>query len=185
MKKIMAILLSILAVFLMFTACGSDSKEQTDDPKFKIGEEVFKGVTCTDLDGNEVDDSIFKGSKITMVNIWATFCRPCIGEMPDLQKISEDYAEKGVKVVGIVSDAETAQDIELAKSLEEDTGVKYTSLVPSESLLAAKLNEVYSVPETVFLDENGKQIGESYIGSRSYESWAVIIESMLQEIDAN
>lgn len=193
MKRALALILSLCAVLLMFTACSTDGKDEnaTTEPEsevFQIGEEVFKGVTATDLDGNEVDDSIFKGKKLTMVNIWATFCRPCIGEMPDLQKISEDYAEMGVQVIGIVSDVQGTDDAELialAKDIEADTGVKYTSLVPSESLVEAKLGEVYSVPETIFLDENGNQIGESYIGSRSYDSWSMVIDSMLSQVNSD
>lgn len=186
MKKFIAIVLAVCAVLLVFASCGGTKPDDSSDAGFKRGAEVFKDVTCTDLEGNEVDSSIFKGKKLTMVNIWATFCRPCIGEMPDLQKISEDFAEKGVQIVGIVSDVADKDDkelIDLAKSIEAETGVKYKSLVPSESLLKAKLNEVYSVPETIFLDENGKQIGESYIGSRSYESWAAIIEMILADIE--
>lgn len=197
MKKSLAIILALCSLLLLFTACG-DNKEETETSadhnisesqpeQLKIGEEIFKDITATDLDGNEVDSSIFKGKKITMVNIWATFCRPCIGEMPDLQTISEEYADKGLQIIGIVTDVKNKDDSEMidtAKSIVKDTGVKYISLVPSNSLNSAKLNSVLSVPETVFLDENGKQIGDSVIGSRSYQSWKVIIDSMLERLDA-
>ncbi len=65
---------------------------------------ILSSFSATDLDGNAVDESIFSSSKLTMVNIWATFCGPCIGEMPDLGLLNEEYASEGFQVVGIVAD---------------------------------------------------------------------------------
>ena len=44
--------------------------------------------TTEDLDGNEVTESILKDKDVTMINIWGTFCPPCIEEMPELAKLS-------------------------------------------------------------------------------------------------
>ncbi len=173
MKKAFAVILSLCIVLGVFTACSSSTEG-----------ELFKDVTSYDIDGNETGSEVFKGKKLTMVNIWATFCSPCIKEMPDLQKLSVDYAEKDFQIIGIVSDVADINDlnkISEAKEIMKSTGVSYKNIVPSDSLNEAKLNSVYSVPETIFLDENGNQIGESYIGSRSYESWQAIIESLLAE----
>ena len=60
--------------------------------------------TASDLDGNEVDQSIFEGRSLTMINIWATFCTPCLNEMRDLGAIHQEYADKDFQVVGIVID---------------------------------------------------------------------------------
>ena len=101
MKKFLAVLLAVLSVMVIFASCGdgnSPANEEVKDNSF------FAGITSTDLEGNEVDDSVFKGKKLTMVNIWGTFCRPCIGEMPDLQQISEDYADKDFQIFGMVCD---------------------------------------------------------------------------------
>lgn len=43
---------------------------------------ILSQFAATDLDGNEIDQSILEGYDLTMVNIWATFCQPCIREMP-------------------------------------------------------------------------------------------------------
>lgn len=181
MKKLLCILLSLTMLFL-FVSCGGDS--QKDDGTSQSGG-LLSSFTATTLDGEEVNESIFEG-KITMVNIWATFCTPCIGEMPDLQKLHEDYADKGFQIVGIccdiykVGDVYDENGINEAKGIVEDTGVKYLNLLPSDDLKAAKIDSVTSVPETFFVDENGNVISESYIGSRSYEAWAEIIDSVLE-----
>ena len=43
----------------------------------------------TDLDGNAVDNAVFENAELTFVNIWGTFCGPCINEMPDLGELSD------------------------------------------------------------------------------------------------
>ena len=60
--------------------------------------------TAQDLQGNGVSQSIFADYDLTMINVWATYCPPCLQEMPDLGKLSEEYKDKGVQVLGIVSD---------------------------------------------------------------------------------
>ncbi len=184
MKKLLCILLSLTMLFL-FVSCGGDSQDKDGGETPTQSSALLSSFTATSLDGEEVNESIFKG-KITMINIWATFCTPCIKEMPDLQKLHEDYSDKDFQIVGICCDIYKAGgvfdegSINTAKSIVEETGVKYLNLLPSDDLNAAKLNSVTSVPETFFVDENGAVIGESYVGSRSYEDWAEIIDSVLE-----
>ena len=182
MKKILCILLSLI-MLLSFPACGDKddgiasqdgAASQTED-----GEGILSSFTAKTLDGETADSSILAGKRVTMVNIWATFCGPCIREMPDLQRLHEDYADEGFQVVGIVCDVYDESGIETAKGIAADTGVKYVSLLPSESLYEAKLKDVTSVPETFFVNEKGEMIAGPYIGSNSYEGWAEIIEDVL------
>lgn len=144
--------------------------------------DVFGDFTATDIEGNAVDASIFAGGKLTMVNIWATFCRPCISEMPDLGALSTEYADRGLQIVGMPVDVWSGDEdmLALAKEIVELTGADYLHILPSESLISAKLGKVTSVPETIFVDENGMQVGDSYVGSRSKEQWAEIIDELLE-----
>lgn len=194
MKKIIAVVLSLLCIIFVFASCGGNgtndvteqSSTQPTGSSFPRGDEIFKDTESYDLDGNKVSDKIFKGKKLTMVNVWGTFCRPCIGEMPDLQKLSEEYADKDFQIIGIVCDIDGKDDsekIELAKEICKDTGVKYVSIVPSDSLDDALLDSVVSVPATFFLDEDGKQLDRNFIGSRSYEGWQAIVDSIYAELD--
>lgn len=174
-------------MLFLFVSCGGDKGGETTSPDTQTETQngVLASFTATTLDGEEVTQEIFKGKKVTMVNIWATFCKPCINEMPDLQKLNEDFADKGFQVVGIVCDVYATNgvfdenSINDAKALVEDTGVKYLNLLPSDDLKSAKLNGVTAVPETIFVDENGNQIGQSFVGSRNYDEWADIISSIL------
>lgn len=65
---------------------------------------------CNIFNGNDVDKSIFTDKKLTMVNVWGTYCGACIEEMPDLQEIYTEMKNKGVNVVGIVMDGEKNKD---------------------------------------------------------------------------
>lgn len=147
----------------------------------------FTSFETITLDGKKVDQSIWNGKKLTMVNIWATFCSPCISEMPELGTLSKEYTQQGVQVVGIVIDVLTSQgisdsQIDLAKDIVTQTNADYLHLLPSNDLIAAKLANVSSVPETIFLDENGNQVGDAYLGARSGEDWRKVIDGLLKEV---
>lgn len=191
MKKILALILSVIMFTLIFTSCG---KSEAENEPTSVGGEitqnsgVLSDFTTTDIDGKTVNQSVFKGKKLTMVNIWATFCGPCINEMPDLGKISEDYADKGFQIIGIPVDVVDyygnidESQVELAKDIIDETGAVYLHILPSASLNQAKLSQVTSVPETIFVDESGNQVGESYIGSRSMAQWKEIIDGLMENM---
>ena len=150
---------------------------------------VLSSFTAQDLSGNEVDQSIFAGHKLTMVNIWATFCGPCLSEMPELGEIHAQYAEKGVQVVGIVTDvlnqdgSYNEAQIATARDAVSLTGADYLHLLPSPDLIVYKLQYVTAVPETIFVDSQGNQVGESYLGAKSKDQWTAIIDELLAQVE--
>ena len=98
MKKF---LILAVAACLLLSACGQAAPGQSEAAK-TAG--ILSDFSTTDLDGNAADESIFAEYKLTMVNIWATFCGPCISEMPELGELASEYADKGMRVVGLVTD---------------------------------------------------------------------------------
>lgn len=185
-------ILSIIAALLALLLLGACSKPAPDSPEAtasdKTQSKVFGAFESTDLAGNAVTQEIFAGKKLTMVNIWATFCAPCIREMPDLKALSEEYADRDFQIVGIPTDLldqKGSIDGELlgtAREIIAKTGADYMHILPSDDLMRARLGRVTSVPETVFVDANGNQIGKSYIGSRTKEQWARIIDVLLEQV---
>lgn len=136
-----------------------------------------------DLNGNEISSDLFKDNKVTMINIWATFCQPCIKEMPDIAALAEELKDKGFDVIGIVADTvdenftENKANIELAKTIVIQTGVKYTNLITNEGL--SRILPVSAYPTTLFVNSKGNIIGEVLIGSKSKEEYKQIILSLL------
>ncbi len=191
MKKVICLILSVLMFLLVFTGCdksGVENEPAQNSTQISDNSGILSTFSTTDIDGNTVDQSVFKGKKLTMVNIWATFCGPCINEMPDLGEINKEYADKGFQIIGIPVDVTDyygnidAGQIELAKEIIDETNADYLHIMPSASLNQAKLNQVTSVPETIFIDENGNQVGQSYIGSRSKEQWKEIINGLMENM---
>jgi thiol-disulfide isomerase/thioredoxin len=183
MKKQNILIILFIITLLLSSACKNTTNNQNDEKT--IGNPGVNSFISTDIAGETIDQTIFGNHKITLVNIWATFCGPCIDEMPDLAKLNEDYADQGFQVVGIVADAQegNATEIEAALSIVAQTGATYTHILASESLKEAKLRSVQYVPETIFVDASGNQIGESYVGSKNYKNWSKIIESLLNEVE--
>lgn len=145
----------------------------------------LQSFSATDLDGNAVDQTIFADYDLTMINIWATFCQPCIGEMPELGRLHADYEEKGVQVIGLVSDVTTAEgtisesQVDLAREIVQTTGAAYIHLLPSEDLNRIVLWQIYAVPTTIFVNRQGDLVGYAYMGAADYETWAQRIEDTL------
>lgn len=141
--------------------------------------------TAQDLDGNKVNQSVFAGYDLTIINVWATYCPPCLEEMPDLGKLSEEYKDKGVQVLGLVSDVLDydgnlmPEQVDLAKEIAAQTGAAYTHLVPSDDLINTLLWQVSVVPTTIFVDSQGNLVGQAYMGALSYEEWVQAIKHNL------
>lgn len=139
-----------------------------------------------DLVGTQVTNVLFAENKMTMINIWGTFCPPCIREMPDLGRLSNDYKDKGCQIVGVVIDAMDQYGNvdnkikEDAHKIIEKTKAGYLHIVPNIGMFYGFLRDVQVVPTTIFVDSAGHQIGEAYLGSRSYKDWKKIIDNLLK-----
>lgn len=143
---------------------------------------ILSDFESWDLYGQTVTDQIFKGKKLTMVNIWATFCSPCINEMPGLGEIHREYESKGFQIVGIITDLYSEQAYYTAEEIILATNANYTHIALSEDLLPIVNNLSTVVPTTIFVDENGVQVGEVCIGSRDKSAWIKIIDSLLEQV---
>lgn len=133
-----------------------------------------------DLNGEAVDSSIFAEHKLTMINIWATFCRPCIKELPDLQKMSEDMPES-TQLISIVGDADDEEHLKLAQKIAKDTGVTYISIVPDKVLKQYLDHNMVAYPTTIFVDSTGKIVGEPIIGERDMSVYKEVLNDRLRQ----
>lgn len=152
----------------------NSSTENTPAPPVE-----FNGI---DLDGNTVTSEIFAGSKLTMVNVWATYCDPCLREMPGLGELAAEYDAAEFQIIGIVSDVVEDDDQSLAEDLVQQTGAAYPHLLLNQSVYTAFLTDVTGVPTTYFVNENGEVLG-SVLGSMQKSAWEELINALLEQME--
>lgn len=186
--------LLFLAAFLSLGGCGktadmpkeesSTVQESADTSSSEaegfVSQIAFEGK---DMEGNTVSSEIFSESKLTMVNVWATYCNPCLREMPDLGELAGEYDPEEFRIIGIVSDVQEGADqktIDHASDLIERTGADYTHLLLNESVYYALLTDVTGVPTTFFIDSDGV-ILDTVIGSKDKSVWEEKINALLEE----
>lgn len=198
-KKFYSCLLISAMLIIVLTGCSKTTKketpqetqnadqetEQTKAQEADTAEEAVAGITfeAQDLEGNTVTESIFSDAKLTMVNVWATYCNPCLSEMPELGELAAEYDAAQFQIIGIVSDVQEGMEEEAvayASSLVSQTGAAYPHLLLNESLFYAMLSEVSAVPTTFFIDEKGAVL-DTVVGARDKDSWKEMIDELLEE----
>lgn len=166
---------------------GTSGEDASETPEEK--EPVSLGeFSMEDIYGETYTQEMFADYRLTMVNVFATWCSPCINEIPDLETLKNEMADREVNLVGIVMDAADGEGgadpeaLEKAKTLAERLGVTYPFLVPDAGYLNGLLLGVRGVPTTFFVDQEGNLIGEVYVGGHSLEDWRSIVETELEGV---
>ena len=167
-KKCCALAMIMAMPFVI--GCNDEQKAQAVEPEPVAqavqAQEEFPSFSTKDLNGNEVTNKIFEGKKLTVVNIWGTFCPPCIDEMPELGKWSKQMS-KDVQLIGLVCDVKNAEDsktINNAKKILKSANADFVNIVPDENLMEY-LEEVEAVPTTIFIDSEGRILNKKIIGA--------------------
>ena len=163
----------------------TEEEEPTEAPVLE--ETELMSFATQDVDGNEMTlGDLIRENDLTMINVWGTFCGPCIEEMPGLAECAEKYADRGFGIVGVTCDL-TDWDGNLdpsavadAKDIARDTGVKYPLIVETAEM--SELFDTGYVPTTYFVDRAGNILTEAMIGSESKESWEQTIEGLLTQV---
>ena len=190
MKRFLPILLAALlltAAFIAVTAEQDAAAPAAESEAAAPMESALGAFSTEDLDGNAVDSNIFAKSKLTLVNIWATYCPPCIDEIPDLAKLDqeiEDFQMLGILIDAGVKGVPDQANLDLGKKILADSGAEYTSILPDLPIINDVLVNVYAVPTSFFVDKNGQKVGEDIVGSKSYDDWKAAIEETLAQVNA-
>lgn len=166
-----------------------DTEEQSAEQSTEEG--AFEKMSLSNLAGDEIDKTIFEGHDLTVINVWATSCKPCLSEMPELAKLSDEYEQNGgqVQIIGLCTDLvdmdanRVDSQIELANQIVELTGADYTHLVPDDEMLNFLMENIIGVPTTFFVDSQGKEVGESVIGARDQSAWQEEINNRLAMLE--
>ena len=147
----------------------------------------LSNLQTMDIDGKEFSGKNFSDYDLTMVNVFATWCSPCVQEIPDLAEIQKEMKDKGVNIIGVVTDTvdqtgENKEALEKAKLIRERSKAEYPFLMPDESNFNGRLSGIQAFPETFFVDKKGQIVGETYSGSHNKKAWMEIIEKELAKV---
>ncbi len=166
------------------TAPASESQEAPPSEDSSLEEEaapIYITFEGKNLEGNVVSQDVFSQSRLTMVNVWATYCNPCLNEMPGLGELAAEYDRSEFQLIGIVSDVREGEDLSLVESLVQETGANYTHLLANDSISQALLSNVSAVPTTFFFDQEGAYLG-GVVGSAEKSDWEELIHELLEEL---
>ena len=142
----------------------------------------------TGIDGKTYTEKVFSDYDLTLVNVFTTWCSPCVKEIPELQELYKEMKDKGVGVAGVVldtTDEKGNQDEEAVKKagiLQEKTKAEYPFLTPDTTMMNGRLQGISAFPETFFVDKDGNIVGDTYTGSHTLDEWKEIVEKELKNV---
>ena len=157
----------------------------------KLADKTVRDMEVVSLtDGAPADAALFAESKLTVLNVWATFCGPCIREMPEFAEVSHEYAARGVRFIGVCGDIKydesgepNQQLIDDAFTIIETTGADYAHYMPTpayKSALSALVSDSY--PGTFLVDRDGN-IKKLFVGALTKDTLTAAIDKELAAID--
>ena len=149
---------------------------------------VFHDFKGKDLDGNDVDDSLFAQNKVTVVNFWFSGCEPCVEELSKLNELNDKIKKMGGEVVGINTDTldDNQDGIKEAKEILKARGASYKNLTfDSDSTVGKYAGDIMAFPTTVLVDKDGNIVGDPFMGGiddpSNYEQLMKQIQSVLDQ----
>lgn len=153
--------LFFFSCLILFLGCNLNvpKKEISSDIEF-----MFKKNSLLDLNNKKIDLISLKGKKV-VINYWATWCRPCIVEMPGLERAQFFLNDYNYTFL-LVSD-ENTEKISKFK-LDNKYNFNFVKSVGSNDV-----NGIYSLPTTFVFDENGKKV-ETIVGTIDWDSEEII-----------
>lgn len=161
---------------------SSGQKEASEEGQDEAEKEpYFVTFQANTVDGEAWNSEKFADSELTMINVWATYCNPCLKEMPDLGELAAEYDPAKFQIIGVVSDVmegDDAKSVEFVRKLIEETKADYPHLLLNESLYMSFVGAVSAVPTTFFVRQDGSLVG--YLtGAMEKENWKALIDDLL------
>lgn len=163
------------ALALIPVAC--DRAGGSARPLVKPGEQVAD-MTLTDLEGEQVNIRELIDGKVALVDVWATWCTPCIQAMPHLQSLYNRYRDRGLVVVGIMTDGNATR---IGADRVKDLGVTYPILVDEDAkTFARRWGQVSGIPLLVLVDREGRVV-DTFVGIGDLEA----IDRRIEDLFSN
>lgn len=177
LKKPFALMLALCFVLAVPFAASQAAEEKIYFGPFDA--ERLNGET-----GERVTDEIFKAAPVTLVNYWATWCGPCVGELPDLAKLSELSGGK-IQVLGVMLDAMDEKGVRNESAIKDmealaaDAKITYPIVIPDDFLMVVAGSIVEYIPTTLLIDGDGN-VMDIVISANSADGWLEIVDKAIK-----
>lgn len=128
---------------------------------------VLKTFSVMSLDGNTYTQDAFTKADVNVVIFWTTWCGYCKMEIPVLEKLHTELNGKSIQFFNVCLNAEGEYYQNKAKTLIEEMGITYPSLIYNDSMSDGYVSEITGYPRTVYLNRKGEimfEIGGAYAG---------------------
>ena len=182
-----------LLLILMFIFGGCKKKKTELAPQTEVGAEIeptqpvaetipsttggnpAPAFTLQDLNGKDVSLADFRG-KVVIIDFWATWCPPCVKEIPHFIELYEQYKDKGLAMLGISLDREGAG---VVKAFVQKYQIKYPIMM-TDGKVDKAFGPITSIP-TTFLINSAGNITKKYVGYNSKAVFEADIKKLLAE----
>lgn len=176
-KKAMTTILStFLLCGLMLSGCGDkqtapqSTQEQSNTPQTAAdvqeaggADGILQSFTANTLDGGTYTQDNFAGADVTIINFWATFCGPCLAEMPDIAAFEKNLPDN-VQMITVCLDGTGNTDG--VKRILDEAGYEGTTLLDGDGDFESVCGEILYIPTTILVDQNGAMLGDAIIGGQ-------------------
>ena len=145
----------------------------------------FPAFEGKDLDGNPVkSDELFSANAVTVVNFWFTTCKPCVGELSELDALNKELAKKGGALIGVNTftlDGDEAA-ISEAKDVLAKKGVTYQNVYFDSDGEAGKFTtNIFAYPTTYVVDRSGNIVGDPIVGAITEKKQAETLQKLIDQ----
>ena len=159
--------------------------QPADDGNAGVGAQAFPAFTGKDLDGNDVDSSLFSSNAVTVVNFWFSGCAPCVTELSELNALNEKLKEQGGAVIGINTDTldGNEEQISEAKGILEKKEAAYQNIYFDSDSEAGKFaSGIMAFPTTYVVDRSGSIVGEALLGGIDNEDNMATLQAIIDQV---
>lgn len=168
-----------------FFACQQPQKAEFPVTPLELPEKTLKLATLSNFEAFEDLLTSEKG-KVVLVNLWATWCMPCKHEMPLLEKLHQNYQEKGIKVVTLSLDDVAKADSLIVPYWEEMNFSMDNYLIATKDsgVFVNKIDPLWIglLPTSFIFDTSGKKV-ETITGAMTYSGFEKKVLKVLNSVN--
>jgi thiol-disulfide isomerase/thioredoxin len=166
-------IVSLAAAALLFTGCNRTEAGSSSAYKALPAANPAPTWSLTTLDGKPISPADFKG-KVLVVDFWATWCPPCVHEIPGYIEFQKKHRGEKVVVIGLSLDEISAADV---KKFADAKGINYPVAIAPQELLT-QFASVEGIPATFVVDRDGK-LRFMKVGSAPIEDLEKVVADLL------